>query len=137
MQANGLPTYSELEAEIERLNRIIDGGISVASAHGMQILDLQRRIIEQNATIGRQAAQLEQYAKMLDDECATVLVLRDNIVELRTALDAVPLQEIMQYMHGTMYDVRAGADDDYMPDDYDADCAVINAWLRKELSADE
>lgn len=136
MQPNGLPTYSELELEIERLHRVISGGIDIATAHGMQILDLQRRIIEQNATIARQAAQLEQYAKMLDDERATVLVLRDNIVELRTALDAVPLQEIMQYMHGTMYDPRANVDD-YMPDDYDADRAVINAWLRKELSADE
>jgi hypothetical protein len=82
----------------------------------------------------RQAAQLEQYAKMLDAERATVLVLRDNIVELRTALDAVPLQEIMQYMHGTMYDPRANVDD-YMPDDYDADRTAIDAWLRKELSA--
>ena len=136
MQPNGLPTYSELEIEIERLHRVISGGIDVATAHGMQILDLQRRIIEQNATIARQAAQLEQYAKMLDDERATVLVLRDNIVELRTALDAVPLQEIMQYMHGTMYDPRANVDD-YMPDDYDADRTAIDAWLRKELSADE
>jgi len=136
MEPNGLPTYSELELEIERLHRVISGGIDVASAHGMQILDLQRRIIEQNATIARQAAQLEQYAKMLDDERATVLVLRDNIVELRTALDAVPLQEIMQYMHGTMYDPRANVDD-YMPDDYDADRTAIDAWLRKELSADE
>ena len=135
MQANGLPTYSELEAEIERQRRIIDGGIDIATAHGMQILDLQRRIIEQNATIARQAAQLEQYAKMLDDERATVLVLRDNIVELRTALDAVPLQEIMQYMHGTRYDPRANVDD-YMPDDYDADRTAIDAWLRKELSAE-
>ena len=135
MQPNGLPTYSELELEIERLHRVISGGIDVASAHGMQILDLQRRIIEQNATIARQAAQLEQYAKMLDDERATVLVLRDNIVELRTALDAVPLQEIMQYMHGTMYDPRANVDD-YMPDDYDADRTAIDAWLRKELSAE-
>ena len=59
MQPNGLPTYSELELEIERLHRVISGGIDVASAHGMQILDLQRRIIEQNATIARQAAQLE------------------------------------------------------------------------------
>lgn len=137
MQANGLPTYSELEIEIERLRRVISGGIDVATAHGMQILDLQRRIIEQNATIARQAAQLEQYAKMLDDERAAVLVLRDNIVELRTALDAVPLQEIMQFVHGAMYDVRAGADDDYMLDDYDADRTAIDAWLRKELSADE
>ena len=136
MQPNGLPTYSELELEIERLHRVISGGIDVATAHGMQILDLQRRIIEQNATIARQAAQLEQYAKMLDDERATVASLRANVVQLRTALDAVPLQEIMQYMHGTMYDPRANVDD-YMPDDYDADRTAIDAWLRKELSADE
>ena len=100
------------------------------------IKNLLEMVADDNATIARQAAQLEQYAKMLDDERATVLVLRDNIVELRTALDAVPLQEIMQYMHGTMYDPRANVDD-YMPDDYDADRTAIDAWLRKELSADE
>jgi hypothetical protein len=100
-----------------------------------EIVSLRRRIVEQDATITRQAAQLVQYAKMLDAERATVLVLRDNIVELRAALDAVPLQEIMQYMHGTMYDPRANVDD-YMPDDYDADRTAIDAWLRKELSAE-
>ena len=135
MQANGLPTYSELEQEIERQRRIISGGIDAASAHGAETASLRRRIVEQDAMIDRQAAQLEQYAKMLDDERAAVLVLRDNIVELRTALDAVPLQEIMQFVHGAMYDPRANVDD-YMPDDYDADRAVINAWLRKELSAE-
>jgi hypothetical protein len=100
-----------------------------------EIASLRRRIIEQDATIARQAAQLEQYAKMLDDERATVLVLRDNIVELRAALDAVPLQEIMQYVHGTMYDPYANLDG-YKPNDYDADRAAIDAWLRKELSAE-
>lgn len=99
--------------------------------------NLLHMVADKDATIARQAAQLEQYAKMLDDERAAVLVLRDNIVELRTALDAVPLQEIMQFVHGAMYDVRAGADDDYMLDDYDADRTAIDAWLRKELSADE
>jgi len=97
--------------------------------------NLLRMVADKDATIDRQAAQLVEYAKMLDDERATVLVLRDNIVELRTALDAVPLQEIMQFVHGAMYDPRANVDD-YMPDDYDADRAVINAWLRKELSAE-
>ena len=99
------------------------------------IKNLLEMVADDSATIELQAAQLEQYAKMLDDERATVLVLRDNIVELRTALDAVPLQEIMQYMHGTMYDPRANVDD-YMPDDYDADRTAIDAWLRKELSAE-
>lgn len=97
--------------------------------------NLLRMVADKDATIELQAAQLEQYAKMLDDERATVLVLRESIVQLRTALDAVPLQEIMQYMHGTMYDPRANVDD-YMPDDYDADRAAIDAWLRKELCAE-
>ena len=93
MQPNGLPTYSELEIEIDRLHRVISGGIDIATAHGMQILDLQRRIIEQNATIARQAAQLEQYAKMLDDERATVLVLRDDTVRAALATLATALQQ--------------------------------------------
>lgn len=101
-----------------------------------RIASLRDRIIEQNATIARQVEQLAQYAKMLDAERAAVASLRANVVQLRTALDAVPLQEIMQYVHGTMYDVRAGANDDYMPDNYDADRAAIDAWLRKELSAE-
>lgn len=101
-----------------------------------RIASLRDRIIEQNATIARQVEQLAQYAKMLDAERAAVASLRANVVQLRTALDAVPLQEIMRYVHGTMYDVRAGANDDYMPDNYDADRAAIDAWLRKELSAE-
>ena len=90
--------------------------------------NLLRMVADKDATIARQAAQLEQYAKMLDDERATVLVLRESIVQLRTALDAVPLQAIFRFIYGTQYDT---------PNDSDADRAVINAWLRKELSADE
>ena len=129
MQPNGLPTYSELEIEIERLHRVISGGIDVASAHGMQILDLQRRIIEQNATIARQAAQLEQYAKMLDDERAAVLVLRDNIVELRTALDAVPVDAIRRYYTFTHYDAPAANDAGYTTQQFDSDDMRIDMWL--------
>ena len=50
-----------------------------------EIVSLRRRIVEQDATITRQAAQLVQYAKMLDAERATVLVLRDNICLLYTS----------------------------------------------------
>ena len=91
-----------------------------------EIASLRRRIIEQESTIARQDAQLVQYAKMLDAERAAVAQLRANVVQLRTALDAVPLQEIF----------RCTTNDDYMPEQYDADCAAIDAWLRRELSAE-
>ncbi len=92
-----------------------------------EIVSLRRRIVEQDATITRQAAQLVQYAKMLDAERAAVAQLRANVVQLRTALDAVPLQEIFRFIYGTQYDT---------PSDSDADRAAIDAWLRKELSAE-
>ena len=88
--------------------------------------NLLRMVADKNATIDRQAAQLVQYAKMLDDERAEIAQLRANVVQLRTALDAVPLQEIF----------RCTTNDDYMPEQYDADCAAIDAWLRRELSAE-
>ena len=122
MQPNGLPTYSELELEIERLHRVISGGIDVASAHGMQILDLQRRIIEQNATIARQAAQLEQYAKMLDDE-------RAEIAQLRAQLDAVPVNCIRRYHACTHYDAAAANDAEYTTQQFDSDDMWIGIWL--------
>lgn len=120
MQANGLPTYSELEAEIERQRRIISGGIDIATAHGMQILDLQRRIIEQNATIARQAAQLEQYAKILDDE-------RAEIAQLRAQLATVPVDCIRRYHTFTHYD--AGAEYVYSTQLFDSDDMWIRIWL--------
>ena len=120
MQPNGLPTYSELEIEIDRLHRVISGGIDIATAHGMQILDLQRRIIEQNATIARQAAQLEQYAKMLDDERAAV-------AQLRAQLDAVPVDCIRRYHTFTHYD--AGAEYVYSTQQFDSDDMWIGMWL--------
>jgi uncharacterized coiled-coil protein SlyX len=118
MQANGLPTYSELEAEIERQRRIIDGGIDAASAHGMQILDLQRRIIEQNATIARQAAQLEQYAKILDDE-------RAEIAQLRAQLATVPVESLRRYFDCISYD--GGKSFHSIPLEYDE--LQINMWF--------
>ena len=113
MQANGLPTYSELEIEIERLRRVISGGIDVATAHGMQILDLQRRIIEQNATIARQAAQLEQYAKMLDDE-------RAEFAPLRAQLNAVPIAQLRRQYSIEPMTVH----------DFGLDAQDVDAWLR-------
>lgn len=118
MQPNGLPTYSELELEIERLHRVISGGIDVASAHGMQILDLQRRIIEQNATIARQAAQLEQYAKMLDDE-------RAEIAQLRAQLAAVPVDSLRRYCDCIAYD--GGKSSYSIPLEYDE--LQITMWF--------
>ena len=122
MQPNGLPTYSELEIEIERLHRVISGGIDVATAHGMQILDLQRRIIEQNATITRQAAQLEQYAKMLDDE-------RAEIAQLRAQLATVPVNCIRRYYAFTNYDAPAANDAEYTTQQFDSDDMWIGIWL--------
>lgn len=60
-------------------------------------------------------------------ECPNCAVLRDNIMQLRTALDAVPLQAIFRFIYGTQYDT---------PNDSDADRTVIDAWLRKELCAE-
>ena len=92
-----------------------------------EIASLRRRIKLQDATINRQAAQLIELQEQLTDERMMVAQLRANVVQLRTALDAVPLQEIF----------RCTTNDDYMPEQYDADCAAIDAWLRRELSADE
>lgn len=122
MQPNGLPTYSELELEIERLHRVISGGIDVASAHGMQILDLQRRIIERNATIELQAAQLEQYAKMLDDE-------RAEIAQLRAQLATVPVDCIRRFYAFTHYDAQAANDAGYTTQQFDSDDMWIGMWL--------
>ena len=122
MQPNGLPTYSELEIEIERLHRVISGGIDIATAHGMQILDLQRRIIEQNATIARQAAQLEQYAKILDDE-------RAEIAQLRAQLATVPVNCIRRYHTFTNYNAPAANDAEYTTQQFDSDDMWIGIWL--------
>ena len=122
MKANGLPTYIELEQEIDRLNRIISGGIDVASAHGVEIMQLRRRIVEQDATITRQAAQLVEYAKMLDDERAAVSVLRAQ-------LDAVPVNSIRRYYAFTQYDVHAANDAGYTTQQFDSDDMWIGMWL--------
>ena len=122
MQANGLPTYSELEQEIERQRRIISGGIDAASAHGAETASLRRRIVEQDAMIDRQAAQLEQYAKMLDDERAAV-------AQLRAQLDAVPVNSIRRYYAFTHYDVHAANDAEYTTQQFDSDDMWIGIWL--------
>ncbi len=130
MQPNGLPTCSELEIEIERLHRVISGGIDIATAHGMQILDLQRRIIEQNATIARQAAQLEQYAKMIDDERATVSVLRESIVQLRAQLSQRSVT-LARYKHAYQAEKNMFEDCETLRQ---AEMATI-AQLRAQLAA--
>ena len=130
MQPNGLPTCSELEIEIERLHRVISGGIDIATAHGMQILDLQRRIIEQNATIARQAAQLEQYAKILDDERAEIAQLRENIVQLRAQLSQRSVT-LARYKHAYQAEKNMFEDCDTLRQ---AEMATI-AQLRAQLDA--
>ena len=86
-------------------------------------------VADRDATIERQAAQLEQYAKMLDDERAKVLVLRDSIVELRTALDAVPVDAIRRYYTFTHYDAPAANDAGYTTQQFDSDDMWIGMWF--------
>ncbi len=130
MKANGLPTYIELEQEIDRLNRIISGGIDVASAHGVEIMQLRRRIVEQDATITRQAAQLVEYAKMLDDERATVSVLRESIVQLRAQLSQRSVT-LARYKHAYQAEKNMFEDCETLRQ---AEMATI-AQLRAQLAA--
>ena len=51
------------------------------------IKNLLEMVADDSATIELQAAQLEQYAKMLDDE-------RAEIAQLRAQLDAVPIAQL-------------------------------------------
>lgn len=80
------------------------------------IKNLLEMVADDSATIELQAAQLEQYAKMLDDERATVSVLRAQ-------LDAVPVKAIIAYTFNHY--------DDFSRDDQpQCDAAAIDAWLR-------
>ena len=129
MQANGLPTYSELEQEIERQRRIISGGIDAASAHGAERQSLRRRIELQDATINRQAAQLIELQEQLTDERMMVALLQANVAQLRTALDAVPVNSIRRYYAFTHYDVHAANDAGYTTQQFDSDDMWIGMWL--------
>ena len=75
--------------------------------------NLLRMVADKDATIDRQAAQLEQYAKMLDDE-------RAEIAQLRAQLDAVPIAQLRR-----QYSIEPMTVHDFGLDAQDAD-----AWLR-------
>ena len=86
------------------------------------IKNLLEMVADDNATIARQAAQLEQYAKMLDDE-------RAKIAQLRVQLNAVPVDAIRRYYAFTHYDAAAANDAEYTTQQFDSDDMWIGIWL--------
>ena len=84
--------------------------------------NLLRMVADKDATIERQAAQLEQYAKMLDAERATV-------AQLRVQLAAVPVDCIRRYYAFTHYDASAANDAGYTTQQFDSDDMWISMWL--------
>ena len=79
-------------------------------------------VADRDATIERQAAQLEQYAKMLDAERATV-------AQLRVQLAAVPVDCIRRQHTFTHYDAPAANDAGYTTQQFDSDDMRIDMWL--------
>ena len=77
--------------------------------------NLLHMVADKDATIGRQAAQLEQYAKMLDDERA----------ELRKVWDGVPVDSLRRYFDCISYD--GGKSFHSIPLEYDE--LQINMWF--------
>ena len=75
--------------------------------------NLLRMVADKDATIDRQAAQLEQYAKMLDDE-------RAEIAQLRAQLDAVPVAQLRRQYSVEPMTVH----------DFGLDAQDVDAWLR-------
>ena len=75
--------------------------------------NLLRMVADKDATIARQAAQLEQYAKMLDDE-------RAEIAQLRAQLDAVPIAQLRRQYSIEPMTVH----------DFGLDAQDVDAWLR-------
>ena len=84
--------------------------------------NLLHMVADKDATIGRQAAQLEQYAKMLDDE-------RAEIAQLRAQLATVPVNCIRRYYAFTNYDAPAANDAGYTTQQFDSDDMWIGMWL--------
>ena len=82
--------------------------------------NLLRMVADKDATIDRQAAQLVEYAKMLDDERAAVSVLRESIVQLRAQLDAVPIAQLRRQYSIEPMTVH----------DFGLDAQDVDAWLR-------
>lgn len=86
------------------------------------IKNLLEMVADDSATIELQAAQLEQYAKVLDDERATV-------AQLRAQLNAVPVDCIRRYHACTHYDAAAANDAEYTTQQFDSDDMWIGIWL--------
>ena len=84
--------------------------------------NLLRMVADKDATIARQAAQLEQYAKMLDDE-------RAEIAQLRAQLATVPVNCIRRYYAFTNYDALEANDAEYTTQQFDSDDMWIGIWL--------
>ena len=80
--------------------------------------NLLHMVADKDATIGRQAAQLEQYAKMLDDE-------RAEIAQLRAQLATVPVESLRRYFDCISYD--GGKSFHSIPLEYDE--LQINMWF--------
>ena len=94
------------------------------------IKNLLEMVADDNATIARQAAQLEQYAKMLDDERATVSVLRESIVQLRAQLSQRSVT-LARYKHAYQAEKNMFEDCETLRQ---AEMATI-AQLRAQLAA--
>ena len=77
------------------------------------IKNLLEMVADDSATIDRQAAQLVEYAKMLDDERATVSVLRAQ-------LNAVPIAQLRRQYSIEPMTVH----------DFGLDAQDVDAWLR-------
>ena len=75
--------------------------------------NLLHMVADKDATIGRQAAQLEQYAKMLDDE-------RAEIAQLRAQLATVPIAQLRRQYSIEPMTVH----------DFGLDAQDVDAWLR-------
>ncbi len=86
------------------------------------IKNLLEMVADDSATIERLTAQLEQYAKMLDAERATV-------AQLRVQLAAVPVDCIRRYYTFTHYDAPAANDAGYTTQQFDSDDMWIGMWL--------
>ena len=82
------------------------------------IKNLLEMVADDSATIELQAAQLEQYAKMLDDE-------RAEIAQLRAQLNAVPVESLRRYFDCISYD--GGKSFHSIPLEYDE--LQINMWF--------
>ena len=94
------------------------------------IKNLLEMVADDSATIELQAAQLEQYAKMLDDERAEIAQLRENIVQLRAQLSQRSVT-LARYKHAYQAEKNMFEDCETLRQ---AEMATI-AQLRAQLAA--